>query len=233
MIGNTFIATISNLDTNAADANCGCHRWENSKTTTIPTFNAKGNLLSSMIPWTARSGALVRNRCAARMEPTSGVGFTESSSDRHPQRQCLHPVSGFQIAQPSYHEANYKYTADHCLDRDELDRFCKFLDSQRHFQTCDSVQREIAICLKWIREYQDGRSLTQSSIKSEVPSLTEGLSNISTLSTDVMATRIDQGQIHYAYNPTVDSSCQEIGTMTQDSSVVGLEYLECHLNFGP
>ncbi|KXH47320.1 protein kinase [Colletotrichum nymphaeae SA-01] len=117
--------------------------------------------------------------------------------------------------------------------RDELDRFCKFLDSQRHFQTCESVQREIAICLKWIREYQDGRSLTQSSIKSEVPSLTEGLSNISTLSTDVMATRIDQGQIHYAYNPTVDSSCQEIGMMTQDSSVVGLEYLECHLNFGP
>ncbi|KAK1534906.1 protein kinase [Colletotrichum costaricense] len=116
---------------------------------------------------------------------------------------------------------------------DELDKFCKFLDSQRQFQTCDSIQREIAICLKWIREFQDQPSLTQSSIKSEVPSLTEGLSNISTLSTDVMATSIDQEQIYYAYNPTFDSSCQQIGTMTQDHSVVNLQYLGCHLNFGP
>ncbi|KAK0370292.1 protein kinase [Colletotrichum limetticola] len=116
---------------------------------------------------------------------------------------------------------------------DELDKFCKFLDSQRQFQTCDSVQREITICLKWIREFQDRPSLTQSSMKSEVPSLTEGLSNISTLSTDVMATSIDQEQIYYAYNSTFDSSCQQIGTMTQDHSVVNLQYLGCHLNFGP
>ncbi|KAK1475458.1 protein kinase [Colletotrichum abscissum] len=116
---------------------------------------------------------------------------------------------------------------------DGLDKFCKFLDSQRQFQTCDSVQREITICLKWIRDFQDRPSLTQSSIKSEVPSLTEGLSNISTLSTNVMATSIDQEQIYYAYNPTFDSSCQQIGTMTQDHSVVNLQYLGCHLNFGP
>ncbi|KAL0783479.1 hypothetical protein CaCOL14_001384 [Colletotrichum acutatum] len=40
---------------------------------------------------------------------------------------------------------------------DELGRFCKFLDSQRHYHTCDSVQQEIAICLKWIREFQNPR----------------------------------------------------------------------------
>ncbi|KAK1622636.1 hypothetical protein BDP81DRAFT_455193 [Colletotrichum phormii] len=113
------------------------------------------------------------------------------------------------------------------LDRDELDRFSNFLESRRQHQIYGEVQREIDICLKWIREFQNPRSLTQSTIASEVPSLTGGSSNMSTLSANAMVTRDEFEPVNFDYNTTADSSCQEAGIMRQVPSVVGFQFPGC------
>ncbi|KXH31279.1 protein kinase [Colletotrichum salicis] len=114
-----------------------------------------------------------------------------------------------------------------CLDRDELDRFSNFLESRRQHQIYGEVQREIDICLKWIRKFQNPRSLTQSTIASEVPSLTGGSSNMSTLSANAMLTRDEFEPVSFDYNTTADSSCQEAGIMRQDPLAVGIQFLGC------
>lgn len=71
-------------------------------------------------------------------------------------------------------------------DRDEqdsaLDGFCNFLKSRMQHITSHRVQLEVQTCLNLVHEFQNSRSVTQSTASSEIPSLTDGYSNMTTAS---------------------------------------------------
>ncbi|OHE92465.1 protein kinase [Colletotrichum orchidophilum] len=93
--------------------------------------------------------------------------------------------------------------------RDELERFREFLESQKQHGIYDNVQLEIDICLKWVHEFQNPMSFTQSSTYlSEAPSMTGGWSNDSTLSFDAISTQVEAERVQYEYNRATDFNCQ-------------------------
>ncbi|WYZ36955.1 hypothetical protein EsH8_II_000461 [Colletotrichum jinshuiense] len=63
-----------------------------------------------------------------------------------------------------------------------LDGFCNFLKSRMQHITSHRIQLEVQTCLNLVHEFQNSRSVTQSTASSEIPSLTDGYSNMTTAS---------------------------------------------------